>query len=263
MKIIDDLDSEPLQMEEVKKQKLFIATPCYGGMVFQEWVSSTLGLLYTTLTNGIGCQIILVGNESLVPRARNHLVAGFMASDCTHLMFIDADIQYNPQDVIRLLALNKNVITGAYPKKQDDCQYVINLQDEAKADSAQKIVEVKDAGTGFMMIKREVFTDMFENHPELHYETDYEGTGFAHIFGEKITDPETVSKLKKNLFSLFDTMHEPEDKNRYLSEDYTFCRRYQRLGGRIWLDTTIPLNHIGKKIFKGDISQIFKDVIKI
>ena len=100
-------------------------------------------------------------------------------------------------------------------------------------------VEVLDASTGFFLIKREVIEKMMNEYPELHYRND----------------SNIDEKFNKYCYSFFDTVHDPDD-NRYLSEDYTFCRRWQKIGGEIWLDPNTKLNHIGAYTFEGDVSKI-------
>jgi len=107
-----------------------------------------------------------------------------------------------------------------------------------------------------MMIKREVITKMQNAHPELHYTGDLEGDEYRKDLNSK---EDHRQRLKENLYSLFDTSHDKGDNNNYLSEDYTFCRRWQKIGGKIWLDSTIKLNHVGRKIYKGDASLIFSN----
>jgi hypothetical protein len=241
------------EKEEVPS-KLFLATPCYGGMVCQEFMQSVLMTLHKCMINRVGLQVFMIGNESLITRGRNQLVAEFMASDCSHLMFVDADIEFNANDILKLMSHDKPIVTGAYPLKKEPISYVVNLSDNALR--LNDLVEVIDAGTGFMMIKREVILKMQEAHPELHYVGDLRGDEYRK---DLIGREDYRQKLKENLYSLFDTSHDEEANNNYLSEDYTFCRRWQKIGGKIWLDTTIKLNHIGRKIYKGDASLIFQN----
>jgi hypothetical protein len=234
--------------------KIFLATPCYGGMVCQEFMQSVLTTLHACMVNGVGLQVFMVGNESLIPRGRNQIVSEFMCSDCSHLFFVDADIQFNAQDVLKLINHDKDVVVGAYPLKSDPIRYFINWKyKESEADEKSTLREVTDAGTGFMMIKKEVIEKMKSEYTELHYTGDLNDDSYRQdLQGDYIKR----QKLKENLYSLFDTSHDKENNNDYLSEDYTFCRRWQKMGGKIWLDTTIKLNHIGRKVYAGDISRV-------
>jgi len=253
-----------LDNEELRKMNVFFATPCYGGVVTDQYFLSMFRASQTMIQNGINFRITTLRNESLVTRARNILTAMFMADDnATHMMFIDADIEFDPESILRMLAMNKNVVAAAYPKKTVDwkgvakavqagdedpapagAEYAINLKFEDKATRKVKAkdgaVEVLDASTGFFLIKKEVIKSMMEAYPELHYKND------------SSIDP----KYNKFCYSLFDTIHDPID-NRYLSEDYTFCRRWQTLGGQIWVDPNTKLNHVGAFTFQGNLNKIF------
>ncbi len=252
MKIdFDENDKQLLDPKELTNFKLFVATPCYGGMLYQEYANSLLSTLFQFLVNGVGLEVYLAGNESLIPRGRNHIVSEFMAGDSTHLLFIDADIQFHPKDVFKLLQADRHVTCGAYPLKKYPIEYVVNFPENALTNSKTKLVEIDDAGTGFMMIKRETIQAMQKSYPELHYTSDIDG-GYR---GE-IKDQIKLNLLKENLYSLFDTCHDVDNDNAYLSEDYTFCRRWQKMGGKVWLDPSIELNHIGKNVYQGDVSKI-------
>lgn len=253
-----------IKVEELRKMNIFFATPCYGGVLTDQFFLSMFRVSQALMQNGINFRITTLRNESLIPRARNILTAMFMEDpNATHLMFIDADIEFDPESVLRMLAMNKNIVAAAYPKKTVDwggvsravqrgekdpatfgAEYAINLKFADKAtkrvNSKDGAVEVLDASTGFFMVKKEVVKAMFEAYPELHYKND------------SSIDP----KFNKYCYSLFDTIHDPVD-NRYLSEDYTFCRRWQALGGRIWVDPNTKLNHVGSFTFQGNLNKIF------
>tara|TARA_Y100000385_G_scaffold288180_1_gene354129 strand:- start:1295 stop:2002 length:708 start_codon:yes stop_codon:yes gene_type:complete len=208
-------------------------------------------------------------NESLISRARCHMVAYFMANpEATHMMFIDADINFDAIDILHMLQHDKDIIVGAYPKKQldwasikdasereldigtlKDCaaDYALNPDwdyneenDTRKLHIDEGLVRLKDAATGFMLIKRSVIERMVEAYPEMHFNNDLH-------FEEEFA---------KWTYLFFDCMHEPKTK-RYLSEDYAFCRRWQALGGEVWLDPLVKLDHVGHYTFNGNISKMF------
>ncbi len=261
-------EQKSISIAELQKNKVFIATPCYGGGLTEPYFKSILRLVFFCDKHQIPLQFGTIANESLVTRARNTLTAFFLQSDCTHLFFIDSDIEFHVEDYIRLVAANKDVIVGAYPKKginwstvkehvmrnpaaTDDTlsaagsEYAINFKFKAPGDHSIDIVdgliELKDAGTGFMLIKREVIEKMAKQYPETKYNND--------INVDKALDVYT--------YALFDTMIE-KSSMRYLSEDYTFCRRWQQMGGKIWLDPNINLNHYGTIPFRGNPAVIFE-----
>ena len=181
--------------EELQKHNIFFATPCYGGMLTDQYFLSMFKLTQALNHFKVNYRLTTLRNESLVTRARNILTAMFLDSDCTHLMFIDADIEFEPDSVLRMLAMNKPLIAAAYPKKtidwdsvkraalegKDDiskysAQYAINLKfkdprtKELNLDGGA--IEVMDASTGFFMVQRVVFEKMIQAYPELHYKND-------------------------------------------------------------------------------------------
>jgi len=258
-----------VKLDDLRKERIFIATPCYGGQLTEAYFRSVIRLLTFCNQHQIPVAFGTIANESLVTRARNVLVAYFLQSDFTRLMFIDADIEFQVEDVIKLIAHNKDVAVGAYPKKGVNWQriresvkatsdpytdqqiasfgsdYAINFKfvnREAKQIAIENgLIRLHDGATGFMMIKREVIDKMIVQYPELKYNNDLN------------TPPE----LNPHFYAFFDTMIDPKDK-RYLSEDYTFSRRWQDMGGEIWLDPSISLNHYGSFNFQGNPQQIIQ-----
>ena len=107
-----------IKKEELSKKSLFVATPMYGGMNHGLYAKACLDLQALCMAYGVQVKFSFLFNESLITRARNYLVDEFIhRSECTHMLFIDSDIHFNPQDVIALLALDKEVSGGPYPKK--------------------------------------------------------------------------------------------------------------------------------------------------
>lgn len=260
-----------LNLEEVRQNKFFIATPCYGGALTEPYFRSVIKLMTFFNTHKIPLAFGTIANESLVTRARNVLLAYFLNSDYTHLLFIDADIEFKVDDVLKLYAHNKDVAVGAYPKKGVNWMHIKEsiLMDPSKEHAPGQIaalgsdyalnfkfsnreqrqvavenglIQLHDAGTGFMMIKREAILKLIEAYPDIKYNNDVQMNGVD---------------LKDKFYALFDTMIDPKDR-RYLSEDYTFCRRWQDIGGEIWLDPSISLNHYGSFCFQGNPEMIIQ-----
>ena len=235
-----------IDLNIIRKHNIFFATPCYGGMITDQFFLSMFRVAQTLMTHGINFRLTTLRNESLITRARNILTAMFLESECSHLMFIDADIEFDAESILRALAYDKPIMAAAYPKKALPVQYAINFKFKDQATKQVRVengaIEVLDASTGFFLIKREVIEKMIQAYPELHYRND----------------SNIDEKFNKYCYSLFDTIHDPED-NRYLSEDYTFCRRWQKIGGEIWLDPNTKLNHIGAYTFEGDVSKIINN----
>jgi len=176
-------------------------------------------------------------NESLVTRARNNLMAKMMSNrEATHFMFIDADIRFQPESILQMMAYEKDVIGGLYPKKALPVNYVINLKPETKIQG--DIFTVDTMGTGFLMFKRKVYEDLIAAHPECKYVDDV-GLG---------------KQYEPMMYSIFDC--KIDERGHYLSEDWLFCRRWQVLGGEIWAHSKVLLNHVGHYEYAGDLDKL-------
>lgn len=169
--------------------------------------------------------------DSLVPRARNELTARFLASDCTHLMFIDSDIMFTVHDVERLLADDLDIVAGFYPKKQTRLEYVCNELLSPGPDIQPSVRQMAYMGTGFMLIKRGVFETMADRlGDDLRYISDFTG------------------RLEYDFWSV-GVYEYPDGSRRYLSEDWYFCQRALVLGYKVWGDTRVKLHHIGLAVY--------------
>ena len=229
----------------MNSHKLCIATPCYGGMLTDQYFHSILSLCALLGKEKIDHAVFTLRNDSLITRARNSLVAMFLESDCTDLIFIDADIKFDPESVLRMLNMDKPVIGAACPLKHLPLQYAVNFRFDGNPQDKKLIqdngaIEVEDVGSSFLLIQRVVFDKFIQAFPQLHYQNRM--TSFS-----PACDP--------YFYSFFDTMHDP-DSNRYLSEDYTFCRRWQQIGGKTWIDPQTKLTHIGNYTFHGNINEL-------
>ena len=259
-----------IDLEFIKKTHVHYCTPCYGGQVTEPFFRSWCKAHMIFTKHEIPYSITTSANESLVSRARCHMVAYMMANPkATHLMFIDADINFDAMDILHMLQHDKDIIVGAYPKKDlnfdkmkysvvqdpeisvDDFKlmgsnYALNYEwqfDDAGNGSIQTrngLVKLKDAATGFMLIKREAIMKMIDAYPELYFNNDLN----------------LDAEFEKWTYLLFDVMHEEETK-RYLSEDYAFCRRWQKIGGEVWLDPIVNLDHVGHFTFNGSVGNMF------
>ena len=254
-----------------------VATPCYGGQTTALYTQSMLKLQSECARYKVEMVLLAITNESLITRARNDLVYHFLKHKddkgvFEYLMFIDADIQFEADHVIRLLVHNKDIVTGAYPMKMINynnienralsvnelvkatTEYAINIKfNQQQVDKSfneqdgrvqlqliNGLIEVLDAGTGFMLVKRGVFERLIKEYPETSYTRDM----------TSLNPDGSVSKDTDRQYAFFDGSID-EESNRYLSEDYTFCRRWQKIGGKIWTDPNIVLNHVGTHVFRG------------
>lgn len=245
------------------KIEVLVGTPCYGGNVTQNYMQSYLALQEACRARGIGLDLMLLGGDSLITRARNQIVAWFLdAKRFTHLMFIDADIGFEPTQFLQLVDRNVDIAAGIYPLKRIDWEKVREraVRGDADLETASLnyvlsgrqggsgtmnvqarggFASVEHAGTGFMLIRRSVFERMIERHPEL---------GFTHHHLQ-VRD----ANAPQRQYAFFDTSIDRE-AGTYLSEDYTFCRRWVAMGGEVWVNLASKFTHVGMHAYRGDFS---------
>jgi hypothetical protein len=219
-------------------KKLFIGLPAYDFKISVKMAISLAEFCVKAQHHGIQIQMTNVSGCSVVSRARNIIADQLLETDCTHLLFIDADTNFNADDVFRLLAFadRKDIVAGISATRKKQKVYYSTLdQDEDGNIVMDKmgLVRVLRAGTGFMMIKREVFEKLRDVHPEW-----------------KFYDPNT----DKDMYSFFDFKSTPEG---YVGEDYLFCDRAREQGFTVWVDPTIKLGHMGMHEFEGDFGNDF------
>ena len=262
-----------IDINELKKRKIFVASPMYGGMCGGQYCKSTADLSALGTRYGLEISFFYLFNESLITRARNYLADEFLRSKATHLMFIDSDIGFDPQDVLALAAIaepgsDKDIVCGPYPKKTISWEkikravyrgfadenpnklekyvgdYVFNPVEGVTEIKVNEPAEVLEGGTGFMMIQRSAFEKYTKAYPELMYKPDHIRT--ANFDGTR------------EIMCFFDALIDPKSK-RYLSEDYMFCQWARKIGLKIWMCPWMRLTHQGAYMFGGslmDLAQI-------
>ena len=246
----------------LSKPFVIIGTPCFGGLVTQNYMQSIISLMQYSASNYFDVSLAMLGYDALITRSRNTIVSTFMNTPhATHLMFIDADIGFDPAQIARMLRFDQDLVAGMYPLKVLDWGRALTSKSNTGETAAQTALhyvgtpctgaelEKRDgfstglyAGTGFMMIKRTVITQLMAAHPELKYKAVH-----AHS---------NVAQSQENNYGLFDCLIDEETKV-YLSEDYAFCKRWRALGGKIWLDTNGALTHTGVYDFQGNAGLRF------
>ena len=261
-----------IKKEDLQTKSLFVATPMYGGQNHGLYMKACLDLQGMCLQYGIQIKFSFLFNESLITRARNYLVDEFIhRSGCSHMLFIDSDVNFNPQDVIAMLALDKDVIGGPYPKKaikwksvksavQKNPDIEPQLLEKVAGDfvfnpvkgtaqfSVTEPLSVLEIGTGFMMINRTVFEKMEAAYPEIRYRPDhvgqanFDGSRYIHAFFDTVID------TKESITG--------GGSDRYLSEDYMFCQMWRKIGGEIFLCPWMKTAHIGTYHFHGDMPAV-------
>lgn len=255
---------------------IMVGTPAYGGLAYVSYVMSFLATQSFLKDHDVEITPCFLTNESLIPRGRNTCVAKFLNNPSfTHLLFIDADVNWAAPSVLKLLEHDRDIIGALYPKKGYEwnkllknpqimqmlmqaqqqnrdltememahiraklMSFVVNF-DKSKPQIINSVASVRHIGTGFMMIKRSVFEKMGDAFPELKYDDDIgalQGTENNH------------------LYAFFDCeIHKLSEKRHYLSEDYLFCKRWTDLGGEIYADLAVSLTHTGTHSFAGNFA---------
>lgn len=239
---------------------LVVGTPCYGRQVTDLYAASLLKLQLACLKRDVNLRVHMLGSDALITRARQDIVARFLEDEtATHLLFIDADIGFEPEQVFRLLDFDADVTAAIYPIKNLDWQkiaaciqsgraplksaalsYLIQFAHPEKIEVRKGFVQVSYAGTGFFMLKRSVLLAMAARYPELRYTAEH-----------KPNDTHSAWR-----YALFNCLID-QATGTYLSEDFSFCRRWTDMGGEIWIDVQSRLTHVGAIGFEGDLATQF------
>ena len=261
-----------IELSTLRKRKIMVATPMYGGQCHGMYAKSCADLAKLCQAYDIDLKFFYLFNESLITRARNYCVDEFMRSEYTHLMFIDSDIGFDPNDVLSMAAMMdpdeddpKEIMCGAYPKKtiawekikravdkgfadknpQDLDKYVGDYvfnpadgSDSIRIDTPCKVLE---GGTGFMMITKSAFDKFMVAYPDYTYLPDHVRT--KHFDGSR------------EIGMYFQALIDPKSK-RYLSEDYMFCQYMQEVDVPTWLCPWMQLVHTGSYTFGGSLADI-------
>jgi hypothetical protein len=239
---------------------LVIATPCFGGQVSAAYALSLLNL-QTRMRRyrDFNLKVMMRDGDALITRSRASLLAQFLDDpSSTHLLFIDADIGFEPDQVLRLIECGADLCAAVYPIKRIDwnkvktslsgerpnpaaaLHYAFEVDDPNAVIASSGFIKARYAATGFLMIRRAALERMCAHYPQLRYTRDHS------------IDAATASD---NRFALFECMI--AEDGTYLSEDFAFCRRWRDMGGEIWVDLNSRLNHIGPMTFCGDLASRF------
>ncbi len=248
------------------KPRLCVATPCYGGQVTHHYLLSMMRLQRACIERGVGFTAEVIGGDALITRARNTLVQMFLSDpEATHLLFIDADIGFEPDMVFEYIDFDKPFVAGIYPSKTVNwpnvahyarsipadaldpqslpaygAEYVVEFEEPSKLIRSGRFARARHAGCGFMMIRRDVFAELT---PHLAKDQSYRRIDV----GSNVPLGDAVKHL------YFETMIDPET-NTYISEDYAFCARWRSIGGEIWVDLESKFTHVGPWAFRGDFT---------
>ena len=259
-----------IDIQKLRTKKLFIATPMYGGQCHGAYTKAITDLMVLCTKYGIEAKLFFIFNESLVQRARNYLTDEFVRSGYDHMIFIDSDIHFEPQDVLVMMHFattrdDMDVVCGPYPKKAISWEKIKVAVDKGYADKnpnnleefvgdfvfnpadgvtqfrVDEPIEVKESGTGFMLITREALQKYDKAFPMQSYKPDHART--VNFDGSR------------EIMAYFDCVICPDTK-RYLSEDYMFCQWMRKAGGKVWLLPWMRLKHAGSYIFGGSLQAL-------
>jgi len=240
---------------------LVVATPCFGGQISVVYAASLFKLQQRVRAySDFGLKVLFKDGDALITRARASLVSQFLDDpSATHLLFVDADIGFEPEQALRLIQCGADMCAAIYPIKRIDwdkvkksieaarpnpgaaaLKYVFEVDDPNAVIARGGFVKVRYAGTGFLMIRRGALERLCAHYPHLHYKRDHSLA---------------AATASDNRFALFECMI--GDDGTYLSEDFAFCKRWTDIGGEIWADLDSKLDHTGPVTFSGDLSSQF------
>lgn len=229
---------------------VLIATPCFGGNMGERCAVSLFKTAQFFTENKIRHSLITMANESLISRGRSRLFSFFYNNtDFDYLLFLDADIGFHPQDILKLMELNRPFTCAGVPLKSLDPKYnfgvVADKNGKLVFDDARKALQVDYVGTAFMMLHRSVYSTMAKHYGHLRYMPSKTHTN----------RPATDQEMENSFYFFQPDVVDGDLK----SEDYMFCKRWRDIGGNIWLRPDIILDHTGSHVFTGiDLTRVFK-----
>lgn len=217
------------------QRSVWIAIPSYTGMIHLATMRSIIADMLVLNEHGHKVTLHDQCGNPMIAHGRDLICAQFLGSDATDLVFVDYDVTWPAGSLTKLVEYPVEVVAGIYPKRQDPLGFFVRwIQDrkELRADPDTGLLEVDGVPTGFLRLSRKCLLEMTAAYPQKRFADKYAPTGFA--------------------YALFDNIHEGDA---YFGEDFSFCKRYRDIGGRIWIDPEIPMGHIGDKTFHGSLGD--------
>jgi hypothetical protein len=238
-----DPEDQVARLARARSRSVFIATPIARHPVRQYTVALAKTLVHLAEL-GIRSWVQQVVGNSNLPRARNELVAAFLASDYSDFLAIDDDMGFTPNAVMRLLASDKDLIGGVGCKKvicpdTDPAKWCLRTLHQEITQDDMGAIEIEAIGTGFLKITRAVFDRMIKAHP------DWKRRGWPNM-------PEAARAWYYQFFRF-----DPNDQEE-IGEDIAFCREWRALGGSVWVDPTIKLIHVGEHEYTGNLEALLE-----
>lgn len=215
---------------------VMIAIPAYTGVVHMGTMRSLINDLFELTKRGDKFTLVDDIGNALIADSRGIIATRFWESDCDCLVFVDSDVVWQAGALLKLVDANEDLVAGIYPNRRDPIAYPVHYLDKPElwANPETGLLEVKSVPTGFMKISRNCIAKMIEAYPDKHYYT---------------------AERDKEFYPLFD--HVFEDGFKW-GEDYSFCIRWRKIGGQVWIDPEIAMGHVGYKIFEGHIGNWLK-----
>ena len=213
---------------------LCIALPAHGGIVSEKTTLGLFNLGKLLVRNNIDHGLLTITNSSLITQCRSKCANFFINNtQFDHIFFLDSDIGFQPESVLKLLQYNMDIVSATYPMKIYPTQYPVNIKqpEERKGD----LIKINGDGMGFVMIHRRVFQNIAKRYPGLKYTPC-----------DKSSDTPSTEEEKANSFHFFGELKTGDG---YMSEDKAFFRRAENVGYDVWMDTTIQLTHTGYHIY--------------
>jgi len=213
---------------------IMIALPCHGGIVNEATTMSLFNLGKLLVRNNVPHGLLTQANSSLITHGRSKCANFFINNtDHEYLFFLDSDIGFNPEDVLKLLSHNEDLVSGTYPMKTIPIRYCVDVLEPEERKG--NLLKVGGNGMGFVMIRRNVFIDIAQKFPYLKYTPSTKDSNYP------LTEPEM-----NNSYHFF---MEEKIGDSFASEDKSFFYRARMIGYTHWLDTTIKLRHVGSHVF--------------
>ena len=212
-----------------------IALPCHGGIVSEKTTMSLFNLGKLLARNNIPHGLLTQANSSLITQGRSKCANFFINNtDHEYLFFLDSDIGFNPEDVVKMLSSGMEIVSGAYPMKTIPLRYNYNIPQPPRAEGG--LIEIENIGFGFALIHRRVFEAIIRRFGhELKYTPS--------------TNSSNYPISEKEYYNSYHFFHEYKKGEHYLPEDFSFFERASQCGFKAWLDTSIKLLHVGSHVF--------------
>lgn len=209
----------------MKNKQIIIATPCAYGQMAMEYVSSLVETIRLAESLGISIYPLFIGNDALIQRCRNDLVKMAYESKVDAMVFIDADMEWNPQWVIDLVNRDEDVVGGTARKKTDDAElYACKILDTTIHDNG--LIKCAGIGTGFLKLSAKAISALWE---------------VSEAYNTKRGECRMVFEVRVVDADLW-------------SEDIFMCTKLSQAGLDVWVDPNMTCNHIGTKKYQGNLA---------